>query len=493
MSTRPSPAYRALVSGVRFVLRVFFREIAVEGREHIPADRGGLLVAWHPNGLIDPALILAHFPGRIVFGARDGLFRWPVIGWIMKQVGTVPIYRASDQKGMSEEERYQANQRSLAALAEAIADGSFSALFPEGQSHDQPFLTELKTGAARLYYQARAAAETTPVIIPVGLHYDRKDLFRSDVLVVFHEPMALPPALDVTPEPASNEDEARARNHALTDAIEDTLVQVVHSTDDWQLHRLMHRTRTLLRAEAAERADEDLRPESITERQIGFAQIWHGYQVRRESHPEEIQSLRHDLTRYHRMLRALGLEDADLDRDPHLSKPLSVTLLVLRAVLVYVLLPPILLLGYAINAPVHLFIRWLARRFSGAVKDTATVKILTGFVLYPLVWALWGMGAALIHTRLNEVFSALPDTALLTGLVVFALGFLSGVLVLNYAQLAHATGRAIRIRLTRQTRKDQIADLRATRSALHDRFMALREGLDLPDEVTDLGSGAQTP
>ncbi|NNF59284.1 MAG: hypothetical protein HKN04_13700 [Rhodothermaceae bacterium] len=492
MPAHPSLAYRVLVSGVRFVLRIFFREIAVEGREHIPTDRGGLLVAWHPNGLIDPALILAHFPGRLVFGARDGLFRWPVIGWIMKQVGTVPIYRASDQKTMSEDERDRANKQSLAALAGEIAQGSFSALFPEGQSHDQPYLSELKSGAARLYYQARASAEATPVIIPVGLHYDRKDVFRSDVLIVFHDPMTLPADLDIEPNPQEDDTAARARTHRLTDEIERTLGQVVHSTEDWQLHALMHRARTLLRAEAAERADEDLAPESITERQLGFAQIWHGYQVRHASHPEEIASLRHDLTRYHRLLRALGLEDADLDRDPHLSRPLSVTLLVLRAFLIYVLLPPVLLLGYVINGPVHLLIRWLAKRYSGAIKDTATVKILTGFVLYPLTWTLWGLGAALVHAQLHTAFPTLPDTPFLTGLVVVMLGFLSGVLVLNYAQLAAATGRALRVRLTRQKRKDQIADLCAKRSALHDRFLALREGLALPDEVTDLSPSAGT-
>ena len=49
---------------------MFFREVRVEGVGHIPTDRGGLFVAAHPNGLVDPALILAAYPGHVVFGAR---------------------------------------------------------------------------------------------------------------------------------------------------------------------------------------------------------------------------------------------------------------------------------------------------------------------------------------------------------------------------------------------------------------------------------------
>ena len=68
-------------------------------------------------------------------------------------------------------------------------------LFPEGVSHDDPFLQELKTGAARLYYRAKQLCDETgvpPVIVPVGLHYDNKTAFRSDALVEFHAPLQLP-------------------------------------------------------------------------------------------------------------------------------------------------------------------------------------------------------------------------------------------------------------------------------------------------------------
>lgn len=481
-------AYRFVVGLVRLLMRTFFREVACEGREHVPQDRGGLLVAWHPNGLIDPALIMAHFPGRIVFGARDGLLKWPVIGWMMRKVGTVPIFRASDHKDMSPEERRDANVRSLDALATELTQGSFSALFPEGVSHDDPHLSELKTGAARLFYRARELnkSDRLPVIVPVGLHYDRKQVFRSSVLVTFHEPMELPADLDVQPSGDDPEALRNQRIHKLTDEIEETLVRVVRATDDWRLHSLMHRARTLNRAEHATRIGSKSHKATIVDRNLAFAQIWHGYQARKESHPVELESLRREMRDYDRLMRTMHLKDHQLDKGPRLASPFLVGLLLLQAILVYLLLPPILLLGYLISGPVYLLIGWAVRKVSKAEKDTATVKLLGGIVLYPLAWALAGLLAAIAHTRLHAAFPTLPDIPVVVGIIVFVLGFLSWIILLQYNRMARVTMNAIRVRLTRRRRKATMERLRVMRSDLYDRFMALREGLVLPDDVTDL-------
>ena len=472
--------YRVIVGLVGVVMRLFFRRIEVEGRENVPRDRGGLLVAWHPNGLIDPALIVTQFPGHAVFGARDGLLRWPLLGWAMRAMGTVPIYRPQDNAGQSEAARREANQKSLDALALAVVDGSYAALFPEGVSHDNPHLSEIRSGAARLALRTLQLAQgERPAIVPVGLHYDRKSLFRSDVLVTFHRPVDVP---DDLLEPSTGSESERAGR--LTDRIRDALVRVVRPTADWRLHALMHRARALIAAEASAR-DGLERPDTLRERALGFAQVWHGYQERVESHPDEIETLRADLTRYDRRLRALGMDDADLDRPPRLASPTLALILIAQVVGVFLLLPPFLLLGYVANLPVHVTIQALARRFASAEKDTATIKILAGLVLYPIAWVATGLVASGVHVRLREAFPALPDTPVLVGLVFFLLAMLGGALVLVYTDLAVKTARAVRVRLTRQSRADVVAALRAERAALHDRFLALAQGLAFPDHLTD--------
>ena len=480
MTDRRPFTYRVIVGIVRGVMRLFFRRIEVEGRDNVPTDRGGLLVAWHPNGLIDPALIVTQFPGHAVFGARDGLLRWPVLGWAMRAMGTVPIYRPQDNANQTEEARRAANQKSLDALAQAVVDGSYAALFPEGVSHDNPHLSEIRSGAARLALRTHQLADgPPPVVLPVGLHYDRKSLFRSDVLVTFHRPLEIPDEL-VTDDPTTE----KARAAELTERIKAALIRIVRPTEDWRLHALMHRARTLISAEATAR-DGIERRETVREKALGFAQIWHGYQARLESHPEDIEALRTDITNYDRRLRALGMTDADLDRSPRLGAAALAAILAAQVVAVFLLLPPFLILGYIVNLPVHVTIQALARKLASAEKDAATIKILSGLILYPLAWIVTGLIASGIHVRLREAFPALPDTPLLVGLVFFLLAMFGGALVLVYMDLARKTARAVRVRLARQSRADVVAELRAERADLHDRFLGLAQGLALPDDLTD--------
>ena len=89
--------YEMVVSVARLLCRLFFRRIEVVGLENVPRDRGGVLVSWHPNGVINPGIILATFPSQITFGARDGLFRVPLFGALLRAAGAVPILRAQDQ------------------------------------------------------------------------------------------------------------------------------------------------------------------------------------------------------------------------------------------------------------------------------------------------------------------------------------------------------------------------------------------------------------
>ncbi len=474
--------YRSLRAIVRHLLHLFFREVAVVGTHHVPLDRGGLLVAGHPNGVIDPAVILSGFPGRLVFGARDGLLKWPVLGALMRGLGTVPIYRAMDRPddagdpAAAEAARRAANERSLDALAAEAAAGSFTALFPEGQSHDLAHPTEIRSGAARLYARAlvlaREAGHPPPALLPVGLHYDAKAIFRSRALVAFHRPLDVAESLRDRLAGPPDAAETHAAVQTLTDLIEGALDRVTLAADDWDLVRTMHRARTLMRAEAAVR--DDARPERETPegRALGLAQIWTGYRTRRESHPAQIAALRQDVDAYDRGLLALGLDDADLDRPPRIRGAVG---LVLAALVV----APLAALGVVVNGPPHRLLGWLAPRLSKAEKDTATVKLFAGLVLYPSAWLVAGTVAAVIRARAGDlsVFSWRP---LAVGALVVGLSAVGAVAALWTGERSEVIRRALRVRLTRDRRRAGVAQLLLARADLHDRFLALTPGLDLP-------------
>ncbi len=482
--------YDPIVSAARLLVQLFFRRVEVTGLEHIPEEGGGILVSWHPNGMIDPGLILTHFPRQVVFGARHGLFRVPVLGWAMRNLGVVPIYRAMDQGDASPEERRKANQKSLEALASEVAEGRFSCLFPEGDSHDLPYLMELKTGAARFYYQARQLQEPgqpVPVLIPVGLHYDHKRSFRSNAHVAFHPPLTLPPELDRTPRADEDPQDARARCRALTDRIEQALNEVVHATDSWELHKLMHRTRKLVRAERAARAGAEPGKVRIGERTLGFARVRQAYYARAASHPDQVAAIQERIGEYDADLRALEMEDHELDRGPQLTSKSLLAIAIYQVVLVFVLLPPVVLLGWLINLPIALGLWVLSKTLAAKRKDEASIKVLFGAVAFPLTWGTAGLLAMWGHEQLAVAVPGMPDTPVLAGVATVLLGVFGGMVALRYLRVARETARSLRVRVTRARRRVSIARLRAERAELYDVLMSFIEGLELPGQVAPDG------
>ena len=470
---------------VRFLVGLFFRRIEVSGVEHVPRQGGGILVAWHPNGLVDPALILSCFPRQVVFGARHGLFRWPIVGRLMRALGTVPIFRASDLQRADDEARRSANRRSLDALAQAVRDGGFAALFPEGVSHDEPFLQELKTGAARLYYRARqlcADRDTPPVIIPVGLHYDDKTMFRSNVLVEFHAPLDLPQTL-LSPIPEDDVETFLARSSELTQVLEPVLQEVTHATESWELNQTMHRIRSLARAERAKRSGASLEAPTMAERSLGMARVWKGYHAHMRTDPDRVRALLHRVATYDRALQEIELDDDDLDKPPPIRSKWLPLLLALQAAVVFLVLPPVLFLGLLINGPAYLLIRPVARAASRKYKDTATIKMLAGIVLFPLSWLTAALLVGLGQIELHESYRGIPRAPWAAAIATFFIGAFGGALALVYVELVKRTWTSITIRAKRQWGAAIIERLSAERAALYEEIEELGKGLDLPGEV----------
>src|SRR6202451_4639648 len=162
----------------RLLVRVFFREIEVEGGEQILSGVPTVLVANHLNGLVDGLLLMATLRRYPRFLGKSTLFKilplWP----FLKLAGVVPVYRAQDGGPTGR------NAATFRTCQRLLARGGLVALFPEGISHDEPELQPLKTGADRIALAASADDGTDGVAsVPVGLAYDPKARFRSRALV----------------------------------------------------------------------------------------------------------------------------------------------------------------------------------------------------------------------------------------------------------------------------------------------------------------------
>src|SRR5438132_9648576 len=88
---------RIIVTILKFALRVYFRRIEVVGLDNVPRDSPVIFVVNHPNALVDPVFLLCLAPRRVSFLAKAPLFRMPIIGYLVRALDSLPVYRRQDE------------------------------------------------------------------------------------------------------------------------------------------------------------------------------------------------------------------------------------------------------------------------------------------------------------------------------------------------------------------------------------------------------------
>ena len=179
---------RLVIKGfLRIALRVYYRSIQVQGRELLPEQGPVLLVANHPNSLVDPAVLVDLLSQPVHFGASHKLFSSPMRP-ILQAFGAIPVVRPQDDS--------RGQRRNLEAFdryLELLLKGRVTAIFPEGLSQDDPQLSSVKTGAARIALRAESAAsfELNLSVLPVGLQFEPRRRFRADAFIRFGMPFRI--------------------------------------------------------------------------------------------------------------------------------------------------------------------------------------------------------------------------------------------------------------------------------------------------------------
>lgn len=393
--------FRLLRLSWRAALAAFFRRIDVEGLENVPREGPLLLVPNHTNAFVDAFLVTYVVPRRVTITAKSTLFGHPVLRLIAWAADAIPLHRRQD-RDLGADPR--SNLESLAACRERLARGSGGAvcIFPEGVSHSDPQLRPLRTGAARLALDFIDNEGRPLSIVPVGLHYESKERFRSAIWARFGAPIDAASWREANPDAGPRD---------LNAEIEGRLRSITLNFEDRREAALMRWTAEVL-------ATRGLPPPvlgredgaaSVAERARLAALLTEGSRKLASTHAGEMAEIEGRVLRYHDELRRLGIAPSEVYLEMNVGRALLFLIRELELVLVGL---PLALTGLLLHGPAYAIVRAVVRRISKDRDHWATNAVLVGSAVFPLF--------AAVELVLAWVFLSWPFAAALTILLPYS-------------------------------------------------------------------------
>lgn len=361
-----------------------FYRLSVEGGP-VPAAGAVLLVANHPNSLVDPIVVAGAARRPVRFLAKAPLFDDLKVGWLVRASGAIPVYRTSDDPALTSR-----NADMFRAAHAALADGAAVALFPEGLSHSASQLAPLRTGAARI--ALGAAVDGAFPIIPIGIVLRDKTTFRSEAHVVVGEPVEWD---DLATAGAGSTSAVQT----LTGRVDAALRAVTVNLETWADAPLVEA------AEAVWAAERGANPTAAA--RVGRLGVAAELLARlRGGQRRSWLEIGRALLRHRRALERLGLTPADLNVD--LRTRTAVRWSLRRAHLALAPLAVVAVVGAGLWWPPYRTIGVLVERGRLERDVVSTHKLLGGiavfaawlFVLVVVGAALWGVAGAVLTALL---------------------------------------------------------------------------------------------
>lgn len=128
--------------------------LRTEGVEQVPHEGAALLVCNHVS-FVDSLVVMSASPRPVRFVMDHRIFRLPLLSYIFRHSGAIPIASAKEDPALMEEAFVQ--------VAKALANGELVAIFPEGGVTRDGELQAFRPGVCRIL-------EANPVpVIPMAL------------------------------------------------------------------------------------------------------------------------------------------------------------------------------------------------------------------------------------------------------------------------------------------------------------------------------------
>lgn len=405
-------------------------------------QRGPVIIASnHTNALLDPAAVVAVARRPVRFLAKAPLFNEPVVGWLIRPAGAIPVYRRQDDRRL-----LARNQETFRAAHQALREGDAIGIFPEGRSHSEPSLVPLRTGAARIALGAAAPSGEAFPIVPVGLVFRDRQRFRSRAAAIIGEPIAWA-------DLARRGDTDAAAVRELTRRIDEGLREVTLNLARSEDAEVVLAAVQIYNAELGVRLPEREQVRALREVTLGLSRL-------RAGDREDWLPVARAVRLHARRLATLGLQPERLSR-PGGRAAVAWTL---RQTLVFGLLLLPALVGAIVYRIPYRITGAVADRWSPTPDAEAMYKLISGILLH---------GGWTILLAVSVGVWQGPAVAAAVALILPALGW-SAVRFRERWRRARVTARSF---LVRARREELVARLRARQKEIAMRLAQLRRSI----------------
>lgn len=347
----------------------------VTGRDKLPTDGPLMIAVNHPNTLIDPLIIAVLTKQRVGFLGNAGIFINKWVTSIFRYFHVIPIYRKQDLKPGQKSD----NRAAFAACHHYMESGGTLMVFPEGTSHYELKLREIKTGTARiaLSYEQDKNYQGNLRIVPISLDYADSLQFRTIVSVHIGDPIS------VADFKSLYEKEEKDGIDALTNAIHDSLSSKIPTTTDKDQERFLIQAHqfytTYLKPEANLYANPAL---SLKLRSVLSRSLQHLHEQKQELYND----LKFKLQRFYTSLDQLNIT-AGFVSEKFQRK--IIPLIYPGYLLLFTLLLPFYLVGLLTNYLPYVLPGKIYKALSVDIEYRSSVLLVGGIVLFPLFYTVY--------------------------------------------------------------------------------------------------------
>jgi 1-acyl-sn-glycerol-3-phosphate acyltransferase len=395
--------YVAAKNWVWLTLRLYFRHILVLNPTRLDAKSPFLIVANHPNTLLDPFLVVVHLREMTFFLANYGLFKNPIASWLLNHLYCIPVKRPKDVDGTP-----QNNDDAFRRCDEHLQAGGNLFIAPEGESYMERHVQTLKMGAARIGFSAEVQNDFKMDlrILPVAVTYDAPNYFQGRAVVNVGE------MIDFRDWAAAYHENPKKAVEDLTAEMKNRLCALSIDCEDGEQDRFLQQLEKI--------ADSEIKADTLTwfTRGQKWIQILKDL---KQNQPHEYLMLKNQTEAYFQHYPAA------VPNDPFRLLKLIVGL----PIFIYGFLNNLIAAGlpYALNKVTNFYIgyhstvKYLCSWFSVGVSYYYQIKyfnayfhniqwtILYGFSLLPMGWLAWRYYEVVKSWYQARQFGQLPKPA----------------------------------------------------------------------------------